>query len=53
MTLDPLFSTLLVGLLWLWLILHVVWPYDRTISGRRYEGHTQTCTLRERQERLY
>jgi hypothetical protein len=31
---DPLFYPLLfVGLLWLYLLLHVVWPYTRAISG--------------------
>src|SRR5713226_4847729 len=31
---DPLFSQLLlVGLVWLCLMLHVVWPYDRASSG--------------------
>src|SRR5216683_1752518 len=31
---DPLFyRLLLVGLVWLCLILHVVWPYDRTTAG--------------------
>src|SRR5713101_3519672 len=31
---DPLFyRLLLVGLVWLCLILHVVWPYDRASSG--------------------
>ncbi len=31
---DPLFSQLLhVGLVWLCLMLHVVWPYDRATSG--------------------
>src|SRR5881397_187129 len=31
---DPLFyRLLLVGLVWLCLMLHVVWPYDRATSG--------------------
>src|SRR2546425_4147349 len=31
---DPLFSQLLlVGLVWLCLMLHVVWPYDRATAG--------------------
>jgi hypothetical protein len=50
---DRLFFTLLlVGLLWLWLILHIVWPYNRATSGR-YEGRAQKFTLLERQERLH
>ncbi len=31
---DPLcYQLLLVGLVWLCLMLHVVWPYDRAPSG--------------------
>src|SRR5712691_4981022 len=31
---DPLFyQLLLVGLVWLCLMLHVVWPYDRATAG--------------------
>jgi hypothetical protein len=31
---DPLFYPLvLMGLLWLCLLLHVVWPYNRATSG--------------------
>src|SRR5262245_3503453 len=33
---DPLFhKLLLVGLLWLWLMLHVVWPDDHATSGHQ------------------
>ena len=51
---DPLFSTLLlVGLLWLCLMLHVVWPYNRATAGHKTPRPAQSPHQRSQEPKPF
>jgi transposase-like protein/IS1 family transposase len=51
---DPLFSALLlVGLLWLCLMLHVVWPYNRATSGHKTPRPAQSPRQRSQEPKPF
>jgi hypothetical protein len=51
---DPLFSALLlVGLLWLDLMLHVVWPYNRATAGHKMPRPAQSPRQRSQEPKPF